>query len=203
MDLRSEETIRRKREELRVAKGKVVEKRREARVRKIEVQKIDLLINKSKAQLKNMKTKQQEAMHLWQKTDCLKRETDLNCIPGRVEREFHGLNRYSRHKELLQKAKESMQKAINIDKIAQVLEESAKKDKHNVLILGNQMLINIKLREKLRTYKSEISNCEYLLRKLRKEKARNKAASDWLEKEAVKAERLAKQVEEENKEMEK
>ena len=110
-----------------------------------------------------------------------------------------------------------MQKAINIDKIAQVLEESAKKDEHNVLILGNQMLINIKwreeldknkiqeeqkitqLREKLRTYKSEISNCEYLLRKLRKEKARNKAASDRLEKEAVEAERLAKQAEEEIK----
>ena len=180
MDLRSEETIRRKREELRVAKGKVIEKRREARIRRIEVQRIDLLLNKSKAQLKNMKTKQQEAMHLRQKADCLKRETDLNCIPGRVEREFHGLNKYSRHKELLQKAKESMQKAINIDKIAQVLEESAKKDKHNVLILGNQMLINIKLREKLRTYKSKISNCEYLLRKLRKEKARYKLDRDWL-----------------------
>ena len=96
-----------------------------------------------------------------------------------------------------------MQKAINIDKIAKVLEESAKKDKHNVHILGNHMLINIKLREKLRTYKSEISNCEYLLRKLRKEKARNKAASDWLEKEAVEAERLAKQAEEEIKELEK
>ena len=113
-----------------------------------------------------------------------------------------------------------MQKAINIDKIAQVLEESAKKDKHNVLILGNQMLINIKwreeldknkiqeqkiteLREKLITYISEISDYEYLLRKLRKEKARNKAASDWLEKEAVEAERLAKQAEEEIKELEK
>ena len=44
------------------------------------------------------------------------------------------------------KAKESMRKAINIDKIAQVLEESAKKDEHNVLILGNQMLINGKWR---------------------------------------------------------
>ena len=52
MDLRSEETIRRKREELRVAKGKVIEKRREARIRRIEVQRIDLLLNKSKAQLK-------------------------------------------------------------------------------------------------------------------------------------------------------
>ena len=119
-----------------------------------------------------MKTKQQEAMHLRQKADCLKREINLNSIPGRVERKFHGLNKYSRHKELLQKAKESMQKAINIDKIAQVLEESAKKDEHNVLILDNQMLINIKwreeldknkiqeeqkiteLKEKLRTYKS-------------------------------------------------
>ena len=94
MDLRSEETIRRKREELRIARGKVIEKRREARIRRIEVQRIDLLLNKSKAQLKNMNTKQQEVMHLWQKADCLKRETDLNCIPGRVEREFHGLNRY-------------------------------------------------------------------------------------------------------------
>ena len=78
MDLRSEETIRRKREELRVAKGKVIEKRRETRIRRIEVQTIDLLLNKSKAQLKNMKTKQQEAMHLRHKADCLKRGTDLN-----------------------------------------------------------------------------------------------------------------------------
>ena len=46
-----------------------------------------------------MKTKQQEAMHLRYKADCLKRETDLYCIPGGVEREFHGLNRYSTHKE--------------------------------------------------------------------------------------------------------
>ena len=105
MDLRSEETIRRKREELRVARGKVIGKRREARIRRIEVQRIDLLLNKSKAQLKDIKTKQQEAIHLWQKANYLKREIDLNCIPGRVEREFHGLNRYSRHKELLQKAK--------------------------------------------------------------------------------------------------
>ena len=81
MDLRSEKTIRRKREELRVAKGKVIEKSREARIRKIEVQRIDLLLNKSKAQLKNMKTKQQEAMHLQQNADCLKRVKDLNCIP--------------------------------------------------------------------------------------------------------------------------
>ena len=132
-----------------------------------------------------MRAKWQEAIHLQHEADHLKREADLNCIPGRVEHELHSLNRYSRHKELLQKAKESMQKAINIDKIAQVLEESAKKDEHNVHILGNQILINGKwreeldknkiqeeqkitqLREKLRTYKSEISNCEYLLRKLR------------------------------------
>ena len=84
-------------------------------------------------------------MHLRHEADRLKREADLNCIPGRVERELHGLNRYSRHKELLQKAEESMQKAINVDKIAQDLEESAKKDEHNVLILGNQMLINRKV----------------------------------------------------------
>ena len=112
-----------------------------------------------------------------------------------------------------------MQKAINIDKIAQVLEESAKKDEHNVVILGNQMLKNGKLREeldknkiqeeqkitqlreKLRTYKSEISNCEYLLRKLREEKARNEAASDRLEEEAIEASKLAKQAKEEVKEL--
>ena len=112
MDLRSEETIRRKREELRVARGKVIGKRREARIRRIEVYRIDLLLNKSKAQLKNMKTKQQEAMHLRHKADRLKRETDLNCIPGRVEREFQGLNRYFRHKELLQKAKKVCKKPL-------------------------------------------------------------------------------------------
>ena len=38
MDLRSEETIRRKREELRMARGKVIEKRREAGIRRIESQ---------------------------------------------------------------------------------------------------------------------------------------------------------------------
>ena len=59
--------------------------------------------------------------------------------------------------------------------------------------------MNIKLREKLRRYKNEISNCEYLLRKLRKEKARNKVDSDRLGKEAVEAERRAKQAEKEIK----
>ena len=38
MDLRSEETIRRKREELRIARGKVIKKRREAGIRRIESQ---------------------------------------------------------------------------------------------------------------------------------------------------------------------
>ena len=38
MDLRSEETIRRKREELRIARGKVIEKSREAGIRRIESQ---------------------------------------------------------------------------------------------------------------------------------------------------------------------
>ena len=104
MDLRREATIMRKTEEMRVAREKGVEKRKEARIRRIEAQRIDLLLNRIKAQLKNMKTKRQEAMHLRHEADCLKREADLNCIPGRVERELHSLNRYSRHKELLQKA---------------------------------------------------------------------------------------------------
>ena len=59
------------------------------------------------------------------------------------------------------------------------------------------------LGEKLKTYKVEIYNCEYLSRKLREEGAQHEADSDRLEEEAVEAERLAKQAEKENKELEK
>ena len=48
-------------------------------------------------------------MNLRLEADCLKREAELNCISGRVEHEIHGLTRYSRHKELLQKAEENVQ----------------------------------------------------------------------------------------------
>lgn len=57
MDLRSEARIRRKTEELRIARDKVIEKKEEAGIRRIEVQRIDLLLNRSKAKLKNMKNK--------------------------------------------------------------------------------------------------------------------------------------------------
>ena len=171
MDLRSQETLRRKREELRIAKEKVIEKSREAGFRKIESQRkkrdeensdakadkaqvhsnllrhdrakalsnirtyqrqidqfasdmtyfekrIDELRYMVKVQLGDMRAKKQEAINLRHEANCLKREADLNCIPGLVEREFHGLNRNSRQKELLQKAEEKMQKAIYVDKIA-------------------------------------------------------------------------------------
>ena len=273
MDLRSEETIRRKREELRVARGKVIEKRREAGIRRIESQRknrdeersdakadkaqahsnmlrqdrekalskirsyqkqidsyateityfekrIDVLRNRIKAQLGDMRAKQQEAIHLQDEANRLKREADLNCIPGLVEREFHGLNRNSKHKELLHRAEEKMQKAIDVDKIAQKLNQEAKKHGEDAVSLGEKMLINgrwrgdvekIKIQEeqkaanlgeKLKTYKIEISNCEYLSRKLRDEGAQHEEASYRLEEEAVNAERLARQAEEEIRRLE-
>ena len=199
MDLRSQETLRRKREELRIAKEKVIEKSREAGIRKKESQRkkrdeensdakadkaqahsnllrhdrakalsnirnyqrqidhyatdmtyfekrIDELRYKTKAQLGDMRAKQQEAINLRHEANCLKREADLNYIPGIVEREFHGLNRNSRQKELLQKAEEKMQKAIYVDKIAQNLDQEAKKHGDSAVILGNKMLINGKWR---------------------------------------------------------
>ena len=176
---------------------------------------------KAKAQLGDMRAKQQEAINLRHEANCLKREADLNCIPGIVEREFHGLNRNSRQKELLQKAEEKMQKAIYVDKIAQKLDQEAKKHGENAVSLGDKMLINGKWRgeiekikiqeeqkvadlgEKLKTYKIEISNCEYLSRKLREEGAQHEAASYRLEEEAVNAEKLARQAEEEIRELEK
>ena len=143
---------------------------------------IDVLRNRIKAQLRDMRAKQQEAIHLRYEADRLKREADLNCIPGKIERELHGLNRYSKQKELLQKAEESMQKAISVDIIAQDFDKAAQKDGHSVVILGDQMLINgrwrgeleknkiqeeqkvAELEEKLKTYKVKIYNCEYLSR---------------------------------------
>ena len=58
------------------------------------------------------------------------------------------------------------------------------------------------LGEKLKTYKIEISNCEYLSRKLRDEGAQHEEASYRLEEEAVNAERLARQAEEEIRRLE-
>ena len=173
-----------------------------------------------KAQIEDMRAKQQEAIHLRYEADCLKREADLNCIPGKIERELHGLNKYSKQKELLQKAEESMQKAISADKIAQDLDIAAQKDGDNVVILGDQLLINGRYRgelekdkiqeeqkvaelgEKLKTYKVEIYNCEYLSRKLREEGAKHEADSYRLEEQAVTAERLAEQAAEEIKRLE-
>ena len=58
------------------------------------------------------------------------------------------------------------------------------------------------LGEKLKTYKVEIYNCEYLSRKLREEGAKHEADSYRLEEQAVTAERLAEQAEEEIKRLE-
>ena len=167
-----------------------------------------------------MRAKRQEAIHLRYEVNRLKREADLNCIPGKLERELHGLNKYSKQKELLQKAEEIMQKAISADKIAQDLDIAAQKDGDNVVILGDQLLINGRYRgelekdkiqeeqkvaelgEKLKTYKIEIYNCEYLSRKLREEGAKHEADSYRLEEQAVTAERLAEQAEEEIKRLE-
>ena len=74
--------------------------------------------NRIKAQLEDMRAKRQEAIHLRYEADRLKREADLNCIPGKLEHELHGPNKYSKQMELLQKAEEIMQKAISADKIA-------------------------------------------------------------------------------------
>ena len=274
MDLRSKYTLRRKREELRIAKETVIEKSREAEIRKKESQRkkrdeensnakadkaqthsnllrhdravalsnigkyqkqidicttkitscekqIDLLRKRIHASLADMRTKVQEASHLRCEADRLKREAGVNCILGKTERELHGQNKYSRHRKLLSRAVENMQKAINVNESAQGCDKSANKDKHKILILGHQMLINSKwkgeldenkrqeeqrvayLGEKLKTYKIEISNCEYLSRKLREIGAQHEEASYRLEKEAVNAERLVRQAEEEIRQLEK
>ena len=103
---------------------------------------IDLLRKRIHAPLTDMRTKVQEARHLRCEADSLKREADVNCISGKIEYELLGQNKYFRHKELLHRAVENMQKAINIDKSAQDLDKSANRDKNNVLILGHQMVVN-------------------------------------------------------------
>jgi len=273
MDLRSKDTLRRKREELRIAKEKVIEKSREAEIRKKESQRkkrdeensnakadkaqahsnllrhdravalsnigkyqkqidicttkitscekqIDLLRKRIHAPLADMRTKVQEASHLRCEADRLKREAGVNCILGKTERELHGQNKYSRHRKLLSRAVENMQKAINVNESAQGCDKSANKDKHKILIIGHQMVINSKwkgeldenkrqeeqrvaqLGEKLRTYKIEISNCEYLSKQLREEEAQNEATCIQLKQEALKAEKFAEQAEAEVKELE-
>ena len=182
---------------------------------------IDLLRKRIHAPLADMRTKVQEASYLRCEADRLKREAGVNCILGKTERELHGQNKYSRHRKLLRRAVENMQKAINVNESAQGCDKSANKDKHKILILGHQMLINSKwkgeldenkrqeeqrvayLGEKLKTYKIEISNCEYLSRKLREIGAQHEEASYRLEKEAVNAERLVRQAEEEIRQLEK
>ena len=272
--MRSATTIKRKIKEMRIAKEKVFEKRKEAEVKNIEARRkqrnkeisnakstkalnhsnrlrrdrektlinigkyqkqidicttkitscekqIDLLRKRIHAPLADMRTKVQEASHLRCEADRLKREAGVNCILGKTERELHGQNRYSRHKKLLHRAVENMQKAINVNESAQGCDKSANKDKHKILIIGHQMVINSKwkgeldenkrqeeqrvaqLGEKLRTYKIEISNCEYLSKQLREEGAQHEKASYRLEEEAVNAEKLARQAEEEIRELEK
>ena len=182
---------------------------------------IDLLRKRIHAPIADMRTKVQEASHLRCEADRLKREAGVNCILGKTERELHGQNKYSRHRKLLRRAVENMQKAINVNESAQGCDKSANKDKHKILIIGHQMVINSKwkgeldenkrqeeqrvaqLGEKLKTYKIEISNCEYLSRKLREEGAQHEEASYRLEEEAVNAEKLARQAEEEIRELEK
>ena len=56
--------------------------------------------------------------------------------------------------------------------------------------------------EKLKTYKIEIYNCEYLSQRLRVEESIAEAACTQLETEADDAERLAKQAEEEVEQLE-
>lgn len=271
--MRSAATIKRKTKEMREAKEKVFEKRKEAKIKNIEARRkqrdkeisnakstkalnhsnrlrrdrektlikirkyqkqidicttkmtscekrIDLLRKRIHAPLADMRTKVQEARHLHCEADRLKREADVNCILGKTERELHGQNKYSRHKKLLHRAVENMQKAINIDESAQDRDKSANRDKNKILIIGHQMVINsqwkgeldenkrqeeqrvAELGEKLRTYKIEISNCEYLSKQLREEEAQNEAACVRLKEEALKAERLAEQAEAEVKELE-
>ena len=181
---------------------------------------IDLLRKRIHAPLADMRTKIQEARHLRCEADCLKREAGVNCILGKTERELHGQNKYSRHRKLLGRAVENMQKAINVNESAQGCDKSANKDKHKILIIGHQMVINSKwkgeldenkrqeeqrvaqLGEKLRTYKIEISNCEYLSKQLREEEAQNEATCIQLKQEALKAEKFAEQAEAEVKELE-
>ena len=181
---------------------------------------IDLLRKRIHAPLADMRTKVQEASHLRCEADRLKREAGVNCILGKTERELHGQNKYSRHKKLLHRAVENRQKAINIDKSAQDRDQSFNRDKNKVLIIGHQMVVNsqrkseldnnkrqkeqrvAELGEKLRTYKIEISNCEYLSKQLREEEAQNEATCIQLKQEALKAEKFAEQAEAEVKELE-
>ena len=271
--MRSAATIKRKTKEMREAKERVFEKRKEAKIKNIEARRkqcdkeisnakstkalnhsnrlrrdrektlikirkyqkqieicttkmtsckkrIDLLRKRIHAPLTDMRTKVQEARHLRCEADRLKREADVNCILGKTERELHGQNKYSRHKKLLHRAVENMQKAINMDESAQGCDKSANRDKNKILIIGHQMVINsqwkgkldenkrqeeqrvAELGEKLRTYKIEISNCEYLSKQLREEEAQNEAACVQLKEEALKAERLAEQAEAEVKKLE-
>ena len=60
----------------------------------------------------------------------------------------------------------------------------------------------IELAEKLRTFKIEIYNCEYLSKRLRDEEWKAEEEVYKLEAEAIEAERVAKQAEEEVEELE-
>ena len=61
------------------------------------------------AQQETIRSKTQEAVNLCLEADLLRKEADLNCLPGIVECEIHGMNKNSKHCKLLQKAEEKQQ----------------------------------------------------------------------------------------------
>ena len=99
-----------------------------------------------------MKDKQEEIKQFHIEAELLRKEADLNCIFGRAQWELRGLNKYSKHKELLKRAEEKIHNTVKRENDIQDLNRSIKTDEQNNSRLCDQMLVKACWRGELERY---------------------------------------------------
>ena len=183
--------------------------------------KIDEYRRRIRNQQDRIRVSRQAAINCRLDADLLRTEADIACMSGSMKRETQGMSIHSNHTELLQKAETKQREAMRMDREAEESDRRAIEGEQNVHRLCNQLLVQGMVRgtlerekeeeekkvaalaEKLRTYKIEAANCEYLSRKLRDEEARLDQECYRLTGEAEEAERAALQAEQEANKIEK
>ena len=170
---------------------------------------IDEFRSRIRNQQETIRVRRQEAISLRLDADLFRKEADKACMQGAMERETQGTSERSKHRELLQKAEEKQREAMRKDRESEEHDRSATEGERNVHRLCDSLLANGRMRseverekereekrvaemgEKLKTYKIEVANCEYLSRRLRDEEARLESVYNTLDEEADEAERIA------------
>ena len=191
----------------------------------IEMRESERQIDDCRVRLRNqqerIRASRQTAINCRLDADLLRTEADVACMTGVKKRETQGMNAHSNHAELLLKAEEKQREAMRMDREAEESDRRAIEGEHNVHRLCNQLLVQgmvrgtlerekeeeekkvAELAEKLRTYKIEAANCEYLSLKRRGEEARLDQEWYQLTAEAEEAEQAALQAEQEANRIEK